>query len=106
MVPVDDDAGPAAEAFAFEYVLQCPCGTTLRGPLDGDGGGPGGLPAGFGARRAEVGEPGPRDGFQVALGAGGDDALRAPSRRRVSPPNATVMRPRPSPVSRTWPASV
>ncbi len=31
MAPVDDapDA-PAAEAFEFEYVLQCPCGTTLR----------------------------------------------------------------------------
>jgi len=37
MVPVDDaSASPANEAFEFEYVLQCPCGTTLRGPTEDD----------------------------------------------------------------------
>lgn len=37
MVAVDDTpARPAPEAFAFEYVLQCPCGTTLRAPTEDD----------------------------------------------------------------------
>ena len=35
MDPVDETAArPAPEAFAFEYVLQCPCGTTLRSPTE------------------------------------------------------------------------
>lgn len=34
MDPVAD--APTPDAFEYEYVLQCPCGTTLRGPTEDD----------------------------------------------------------------------
>ena len=37
MGPVDAAPDrPAPQAFEFEYVLQCPCGTTLRGSTEDD----------------------------------------------------------------------